>query len=193
MALPARTNIGIPRHDTIALDLAEGLVQSFRMVSPRLRPAVPLPTPVDYTRLRQVLAVKIVATLALWALPLLLLPAPWFPTFGIPEPSLESIIFVRLLGAAYVALVSGYALAWQAPARHPGAILVGIVSNGLASLMIVNVGAQGGFGTWPMLGTAYMWSSALLTAGLAAALAKTGQPLLRRLAERQRPGSMKVV
>ncbi len=163
------------------------------MVSPRLRPAVPLPIPVDYTRLRQVLGVKIVATLTLWALPLLLLPSPWFPTFGIPEPTLESIVFARLLGAAYVALVSGYALAWRAPARHPGAILVGIVSNGLAALVIVSVGAHGGFATWPLLGAVYIWGSALLTAGLAAALVKTGQPLLRRLVERQRPGSMKIV
>jgi hypothetical protein len=163
------------------------------MVSPRLRPAVPLPTPIDYTRLRQVLAVKIVATLAVWALPALLLPAPWFPTFGIPEPPLEQLVFLRLLGAAYVALVVGYALAWRSPARHPGAILVGIVSNGLAALVIVSVGANGGFASWPMLGAVYIWGSAMLTAALAVALAQTGQPLLRRLVERQRPGSVKVM
>jgi hypothetical protein len=163
------------------------------MVSPRLRPAVPLPTPVDYTRLRQVLAVKIVTTLAVWALPALLLPVQWFPTFGLPEPPLEQLVFLRLLGAAYLALIVGYALAWRSPARHPGAILVGIVSNGLAALVIVSVGASGAFATWPLLGSIYIWGSALLTAVLAVALAQTGQPLLRRLVERQRPGSVKVM
>jgi hypothetical protein len=143
--------------------------------------------------LRQVLAVKIVATLAVWALPALLLPAQWFPTFGIPEPPLEQLVFIRLLGAAYVALVVAYALAWRSPARHPGAILVGIVSNGLAARVITSAGASGAFATWPMLGSIYIWGSALLTAGLAVALAQTGQPLLRRLVERQRPGSVKIM
>lgn len=163
------------------------------MVSPRLRHAVPLPTPISYTGIRRVLAVKIVVTLGVWALPALLLPPPWFPVFGIPEPPLAHLIFVRLLGAAYTALVVGYALAWRTPARHPGAILVGIVSNGLASLVIVSVGAAGGYATWSLLGSIYIWGSAVLTAGLTVALAMTGQPLLRRLSERPRPGSMKVV
>jgi hypothetical protein len=163
------------------------------MVSPRLRHAVPLPTPISYTGVRQVLGVKIVATLALWALPALLLPPPWFPVFGIPEPPPAQLVFLRLLGAAYFALVVEYLLAWRAPARHPGAILVGIVSNGLASLVILSVGAGGGFTTWGALGSVYIWGSALLTAGLAIALAMTGQPLLRRLAERPRPGSVKVM
>jgi hypothetical protein len=163
------------------------------MVSPRLRPAVPLPTPVDYTRLRQVLAAKIVLTLAAWALPALLLPAQWFPTFGLPEPPLEHLVFLRLLGAAYVALVVGYVLAWRAPARHPGAILVGIVSNGLAAVVIVSAGASGGFATWSVLGSIYIWGSAVVTAALAVALAQTGQPLLRRLVERQRSGSVKIM
>jgi hypothetical protein len=163
------------------------------MVSPRLRHAVPLPIPIDYTRLRQVLAIKIVVTLAVWALPALLLPPPWFATLGIPEPPLEQLVFLRLLGAAYLALVVGYALAWRAPARHPGAVVVGIVSNGLAALVILSVGASGGFDTWTMLGNLYIWTSALLAAGLAVALGKTGQPLLRRMADRPRPGSVKIM
>ena len=163
------------------------------MVSPRLRHAVPLPAPIDYTGIRRILAAKIVVTLVLWAVPALLLPIEWFPVFGIPKPPLAQLVFVRLLGAAYVALVVGYALAWRAPARHPGAILVGVVSNGLASLVILGVGAGGGFGTWDTLGAIYMWGSALVTAGLAIALVVVGQPLLRRLAERPRPGSVKVM
>jgi hypothetical protein len=154
---------------------------------------VPLPATVTYTALRRVLAVKILATLALWAAPALLLPPPWFAMFGIPEPPAEHLIFVRLLGAAYLALVVGYALAWRAPARHPGAILVGIVSNGLAALVIVSVGAGGGFASWHALGALYIWGSAAVTAALAAALIVTGRPLLKKIADRPRPGSVKVV
>jgi hypothetical protein len=163
------------------------------MVSPRLRHAVPLPTPVDYTRLRQVLAVEIIATLALWALPALLLPTPWFATLGVPEPPPEQLVFVRLWGAASMALVAGYTLAWRAPGRHPGSILVAIIANALATIVIVSVGAAGGFATWSVLGSIYVWGSAVLMAALATALAMTGQPLLKRLVERPRPGSVKIM
>jgi hypothetical protein len=168
------------------------------MVSPRPRHSVPLPLPINSPALRRVLAAKILLTLGLWAGPALLFPAPWFPFVGIPEPPLAHLVFVRLLGAAYVALVTGYALAWRAPARHPGAILVGIVSNGLAALVILSVGSAGGFETWNVLGAVYIWGSALVAAALAGALAVTGRPLLRKAADRPRAappraGSMKVV
>lgn len=168
------------------------------MVSPRPRHAVPVPLPINSPALRRVLAAKILLTLGLWAGPALLLPVPWFPIVGLPEPPLAQLVFVRLLGAAYVALVVGYALAWRAPARHPGAILVGIVSNGLAALVILSVGSAGGFATWSSLGTVYIWGSGIVAAALAGALATAGRPLLRKIAERPRaapprPGSTKVV
>src|SRR5437899_1913798 len=162
------------------------------MVSPRPRHSVPLTLPVNPPALRRVLGAKILLTLVLWAAPALLFPVPWFPLFGIPEPPLAQLVFVRLLGAAYVALVVGYALAWRAPARHPGAILVGAVSNGLATLVILSVGARGGFASWDVLGALYIWASALLTAGLAVALVVTGRPLLKKIADRPRAGSVKV-
>jgi hypothetical protein len=152
-----------------------------------------LPTAVSYAAVRRVLAAKIVATVTLWAAPALLLPPSSFPLFGIPEPPLVHLVFVRLLGAAYCALVVEYALAWRAPARHPGAILVGVISNGLAALVILSVGARGGYATWNVLGGLYIWGSGVLALGIAVALVITGRPLLRRLGERPRPGSMKVV
>jgi hypothetical protein len=163
------------------------------MVTPRLRQAVPLPAPVDSTKLRQVLAGAIATTLVVWIVPALLLPAPWFPVFGVPEPAAEQLVFVRLWGATASAVLVGYALAWRAPARHPGAVLVGIVSNALTCLVIVRTGATGAFSAWTPLGGAYIWGSALLAALLAAALAVTGQPLLRRLMERPRGSSVKVM
>src|SRR6185295_3979837 len=110
------------------------------MVSPRPRHAVPLPSPISHTALRRVLASKILLTLALWAVPALLLPPAGFALFGIPEPAPSDVVFIRLLGAAYVALVVGYTLAWRAPARHPAPILVGVVSNAFAALVIVREG-----------------------------------------------------
>jgi len=154
--------------------------------------------PVNPPALRRVFAIKILLTLGLWAGPALLFPVPWFPAVGIPEPPLAQLVFIRLLGAAYVALVTGYALAWRAPARHPGAVLVGIVSNGLAALVILSVGSAGAFESWSALGAIYIWGSGFVAAGLAGALAVTGRPLLRKGAERPRAtppraGSMKVV
>jgi len=130
---------------------------------------------------------------SIWALPALLLPPPWFTAAGISEMAIEQLVFVRLWGAASFALVVGHALAWRAPGRHPGAILVGIVANALASLVIVSVGASGAFAAWSAFGALYMWGSAIVMAGLAVALTVTGQPLLRRLVERPRPGSVKVM
>ena len=155
------------------------------MVAPRPRPVVP-PTPITYPALQRVLGIKVVTTLTLWVAPALFLPPSWFPTFGIPAPPASHLVFVRLLGAAYLALVVGYLFAWQSPARHPSAVLVGVVSNGAAALVILSVGAAGGFATWGALGQVYIWGSAVLTAGLATGLLLTGRPLLRKLAERPR-------
>jgi hypothetical protein len=157
------------------------------MVSPRPRQAVPLPVAVNATALKRVLAAKILVTTALWAGPALFLPAPWFPFVGIPEPPLAHLVFVRLLGAAYVALLVAYALAWRAPTRHPSAILVGAVSNGLAAFVILSVGSSGGFDDWSTLGKTYIWVSCLAAAAIAVALAVTGAPLLRKMADRPRP------
>jgi hypothetical protein len=156
------------------------------MVSPRPRHAVPVPLPVPSTALRRVLGAKILLTLGLWAGPALVFPAAWFPVIGIPEPPLAHLVFLRLLGASYLALVAGYALAWRTPARHPGAILVGIISNALAALVILSVGSAGGFMSWSVLGAAYIWGSGVIAATLAVALALTGRPLLRKIAERPR-------
>ncbi len=151
------------------------------MVSPHPRQTAPLPLPVGSTALRRTLAIMTIVMLVLWAAPALFLPAPWFPLVGIPQPPLAQLVFVRLLGAAYAALCVGYALAWRTPARHPGAILVGIVSNGLGALAILSVGSAGGFDGWSPLGAAYIWGSCLAAAGVAITLLVTGRPLLRKV------------
>lgn len=57
--------------------------------------------------LATVLWAKAIVTLILWSLPLLTFPASWFVWIGMPEP--EPILFLRLLGAAYLSLVVAYA------------------------------------------------------------------------------------
>jgi hypothetical protein len=163
------------------------------MVSPRLRHAVPLPPPVDTTRLRQVLAIEIFTVLLAWALPALLLPPSWLAAFGTSASGTEELLFVRLWGATIFAILVGQVLAWRAPARHPGTLLVAVVAHGLGATVIVSAGAGGAFAGWSIATAAYAWSSALAMAGLAIALGMTGLPLLRRLAERPRPGSVKVM
>jgi hypothetical protein len=140
-----------------------------------------------------VLAAKIVVTVVVWAAPALLLPPRWFPVFGIPEPPLSHLVFVRLLGAAYVALITGYTLAWRAPARHPAAVLVGIVSNGLAAVVILSVGASGGYDSWTFVGQLYIWLSALAAAAIAVALTVTGRSLLKKLGAERPRSTMRAV
>ena len=53
-----------------------------------------------------VLKVKVFFTLIFWSLPLLAFPASWFVRIGMPEP--KPMLFLRLLGAAFLALVLAY-------------------------------------------------------------------------------------
>ena len=121
-----------------------------------------------------VLAVKIVVTALLWALPLVFFPAWGFAAFGIPVP--EPMIFARLLGLAYVSLLVGYGwgfLRLKLGEQIDGIVWMGIVSNAGASLAIVIAALVGSFEAWPMLGKIYMGTSAALTSAIAAALAAT--------------------
>jgi hypothetical protein len=101
------------------------------------------------TMLLAVLWIKIVATLILWAAPLLLLPAARIRRIGIPMP--EPMLFIRLLGAAYTALLVGYLLGSFNLSRNQDIteiVWIGIVSNGLAWVMLTYFGV---IGTWPCM------------------------------------------
>jgi hypothetical protein len=163
------------------------------MVSPRLRPAVPLPTSIDTRRLRQILAAQILTALVAWVLPALLLPPASFTALGLADPVVEQLLFIRLWGAVSFALVAGQTFAWRTPARHPGTLLVTIVADAMSSIAIVSVGAGGAFARWSASAEAYAWGSAVVMGAFAVVLTMTGQPLLRRLMERPRPGSVKVM
>ncbi len=105
---------------------------------------------------------KIAITGLFWCLPLLTFPSPWFVALGMPAP--EPLLFVRLLGAAYLALLVGYysGLRGLDKGEYPApVILMGIASNGLAALLLAYFGICG---TWASRGsgaTLFMWLSAL--------------------------------
>lgn len=115
--------------------------------------------------LEAVLWVKVLFTLALWSFPLLAFPASWFVRMGMPEP--QPMLFLRLLGAAFVALVVGYISGILGLGRGDDVrdvVWVGITSNGLASLILFFYGFTGAWKRWGIVAQVYMWVSALATA-----------------------------
>lgn len=102
-------------------------------------------------RLRIVLWIKIGFTVV-WAVPLLLFPGGCFEKLGFPRP--VPMIFTKLLGAAFLALLVGYYRGVQAfgAGRAPkDAVVVGIVSNGLASALLMAYGVAGEFDDWKVI------------------------------------------
>jgi hypothetical protein len=115
--------------------------------------------------LRAVLWFKIGVTVLLWALPLLFAPRGVFRRLGFPDPG-PAMVFMRLLGAAFVALLVAYVQGLGALGRGESTadtVAVGAVSNGLACLVILLYGVAGAYADWGRAARAYMWISALAT------------------------------
>ncbi len=115
--------------------------------------------------LSRVFIFKIVATIVVWCVPLILMPASWLEALGFPRQ--ETYMFVRMLGWAYLALCVGYWFGLQAAVqgRHAmGPIWVGIVSNGGACLYLLYYGVAGTWTTWGMPVQVIAWGSILATA-----------------------------
>ncbi|MCB1327612.1 MAG: hypothetical protein H7A21_05630 [Spirochaetales bacterium] len=125
--------------------------------------------------LRYVLLLKITLTFLLWALPLLFVPA-WLAD-RLQLPFAQPEIFGRLLGAAYLALNLGYMLGYAEFSRGlvpTNAILVGILSNGLAALLLLAFGAAGAYDGMHAPGQLLMWVSAAATTLITIGLLLTG-------------------
>ncbi len=125
--------------------------------------------------LATVLTLKVVFTLIFWSLPLLTFPGSWFVRIGMPEP--KPILFLRLLGAAFLALVVAYVSGLRGLGRGDDVrniVWVGITSNGLASLILLLYGIAGAWKEWGMLARSYMWGSTLTTASITLALVVAG-------------------
>ncbi|AVP97726.1 hypothetical protein C7S18_11180 [Ahniella affigens] len=124
------------------------------------------------TALARVFVVKIAATVLFWCVPLLLFPTDVLVRLGIPEPG-SLLLFVRLLGWAYLALCVGYGFGLAAALkgqRAMGSIAAGIVSNGGASLYLCYFGLSGAWSDWGGIMPWLLWASAAVTGLLAVLL-----------------------
>lgn len=114
---------------------------------------------------------KIVLTAIFWCIPLLTFPPSLFVRWGMPAP--EPMLFVRLLGVAYFALLVGYYYGIgtiKTGGDITPVLSMGIVSNGLAFLTIALYGFGGRFSAWGGGARAFMWISALGALTMAANL-----------------------
>jgi len=117
-----------------------------------------------------VLLFKIGFTIAL-CVGLLLLPTSLLEKAGFP--TFPSSIFLRLLGMAYGALLTGYVFGFvhTLHGRYPrDTVWTGIVSNG-GAFFILSIGAfQGTWTAWGSLARIAMWASLLATGLISAGL-----------------------
>ena len=105
--------------------------------------------------LKQILAVKTAFTLLVWGLPALLAPMSLFRLLGVPTP--DDPLFVRLFGAVVTAVGLAYWYAYRDPVRNVSVVKVGILDNGLVTLVILV------FTVFYGLRSLLMWASGLLT------------------------------
>ena len=108
--------------------------------------------------LRGLLIRKIVITAIFLCIPLLFFPASLFEAMGIPVS--QPLMFIRLLGVAYLALIVGYYEGIRALNRHQSplfAINMGLMSNGLAFLVFLYFGVSGEWDDWGLGAEIYMW------------------------------------
>ena len=123
------------------------------------------------SNLSKVFVIKIAATVFVWCVPLILIPAQLLEAAGFPEQ--DSYMFVRMLGWAYLALCVGYAFGLRASLdgkRLMAPIWVGIVSNGGACLYLCYYGFTGTWVEWSPLIQVILWGSAVATALITAGL-----------------------
>lgn len=129
--------------------------------------------------LRKVLGAKIVLSLVLWVLPLLFLPEGLFPELGIPTWTPAATIFVRLLGAAYLAILAVEVWSFLAPHERAAGIVTGIISSAGASMVLWHYVFYGELYNWEVLGKLVITSWLVLQSLFAIALSVLALPLLR--------------
>jgi hypothetical protein len=83
--------------------------------------------------LKRILAVKVVLCFFFWGLPSLLAPLALFNNLG--APIADDPLYQTLLGAIIIAFGVAYWYAWKDPIHNIAIVKVGIVDNGLATLV----------------------------------------------------------
>lgn len=123
--------------------------------------------------LTRLLKRKIAITALFWCLPLIALPRSWFAALGVPIN--ESLLFARLLGVAYLALLVGYIEGLRGVEKGENPIPVihmGVVSNAFAGAVLAYFGFNGAWSAWGLGATVFMWVSTVGAFYVAAKLLK---------------------
>ena len=105
--------------------------------------------------LKYFLGAKVVFCFLLWGLPSLLAPVAFIQRLGVPTPN--DPLFMRLSGALIITFGIAYWYAFRDPILNRSIVKVGIVDNGLITLVILV------FIAFYDLRSIFMWVSALLT------------------------------
>lgn len=122
-----------------------------------------------------VLRFKIAATVLVWCVPCLTFPASAIEALGFPPQ--DHLMFVRMLGWAYLALCVGYGFALQEARqgrRLIGAIWVGVVSNGGACGYLLYYGLSGLWNGWGPVAQIILGGSAVATGLITLGLVRFG-------------------
>jgi len=108
----------------------------------------------------------IAVTFAGWCLPMLFFPRPLLRKFHVPVN--EPVIFVRLLGAAALALCLHYYLGLLRleNGRDPSdVIVIGLIHCGMSAAIIWRYALHGHYRRWPRATQVYIYTSgSILTA-----------------------------
>jgi hypothetical protein len=103
---------------------------------------------------------------------LLCLPKTQLEGLGI-KPEINHLVFLRLLASAFFALLVGYGLGLRdlLNGTFPlNTIIVGAVSNGLASLIVFYFCGTGKLDNWDHFAQRAMWASAWTTGAITVSL-----------------------
>jgi hypothetical protein len=103
--------------------------------------------------LRSVLLVKVVMTFALWGIPALVAPPSLLQLFDL---YITDYILLRMMGGVVIAMGIAYWFAYKDPERNIAVLWMGVVDNGLATLVILYFGFTSGI---PL----YWWITAVAT------------------------------
>src|ERR687895_835105 len=126
------------------------------------------------TPLKVILLVKIFFTAICWSLPLLFFPVQASELLGASLP--EPVLYARLLGAAFFALLIGYIHGLIDLNRGRSivhTVLVGIVSNGLSGILLLIFKEE--WSLWSITARCFMWLSVIVTLSVAVGLVAYGR------------------
>lgn len=119
--------------------------------------------------------ITIVVTFLGWSVPMLFLPHALMVRYRLPVS--EPILFIRLLGGAYLALTMVYVLGLVGAYRgHDvmGVVVIGLISNGLAAATIWRYALCGLYTDWSRPTRWFILVSGGVTTALALALLGVG-------------------